>query len=636
MRTLLQYILFITFFAGFALQTPSVLGQKKTTKKSGQGTVLKKNNSKTKNKSKKTTRNLNSVKTKKQKLSNRKSNLEKIEKLALQDLVKKVPIEIPVLQDSTPSKVVTIMSAFKPQLKNVVKIDFTNASPISDTQSVSYSYQIPSQNLSFSYRPIALNPLAAVIPETPILEGNTRIKVGFGNYLYQFLEASYNKVSNNNIHDFNAFTESSEGAHHLQKFRDSKLNYLGNYALANQLHLTTHFYAQQTQLYRYGLVPDTIALPTDNYTQKSTHIGLQMALLNNNAFNKGIYFQPVLELENRSDIHSKNNTYFAISSPLSKQLKSGMLFNFDLHYSYSSYNNITSIQNSLLRWDPSLSFNKWNLKMKVGLSPVVKTDGFKLYPNIQLQHKLTDTTWDLQAGWISQTKNSNYSQLITENPWIISPAQLAISTQEKQFIKLVVNASKNVQYGFGISLNKYVNLALFNKTPNVVYDYIYPPSTTFYSNRVYRGLEYITIWEPNAHTIELEANLQYQWSDVFSIHNEFKYTQYNYIENNEKPWGLIPVQFNAGFYWKMNDKLLMDGSVQVMSGIQSTQEGSSFLAKTIPTAAIINAGISYKLSIPWKLWLKANNILNNTYQRWAEYPSLGVQINAGVVYSFHK
>ena len=68
MRTLLQYILFITFFAGFALQAPNVLGQKKTTKKSGQSTVLKKNNSKTKNKSKKTTRNLNSVKTKKQKL----------------------------------------------------------------------------------------------------------------------------------------------------------------------------------------------------------------------------------------------------------------------------------------------------------------------------------------------------------------------------------------------------------------------------------------------------------------------------------------------------------------------------------------------------------------------------------------
>jgi hypothetical protein len=50
----------------------------------------------------------------------------------------------------------------------------------------------------------------------------------------------------------------------------------------------------------------------------------------------------------------------------------------------------------------------------------------------------------------------------------------------------------------------------------------------------------------------------------------------------------------------------------------------------------LNAGLSYKLSIPWKVWVKSSNLLNSQYQRWAEYPALGVQINAGVVYSFYK
>ena len=45
MRTHFQYILFIIFFAGFALQAPNILGQKKTTKKSGQSTTNKKINS---------------------------------------------------------------------------------------------------------------------------------------------------------------------------------------------------------------------------------------------------------------------------------------------------------------------------------------------------------------------------------------------------------------------------------------------------------------------------------------------------------------------------------------------------------------------------------------------------------------
>ena len=54
----------------------------------------------------------------------------------IEDIVKQVPLEIPVMRDTAPTKVVSILSAFKPQLKSVVKINFTNAAPIMDTQSI--------------------------------------------------------------------------------------------------------------------------------------------------------------------------------------------------------------------------------------------------------------------------------------------------------------------------------------------------------------------------------------------------------------------------------------------------------------------------------------------------------------------
>ena len=101
----------------------------------------------------------------KKKKTNKKSNIKSIKskkplivptKIKLEDIVKQVPIDIPVLKDTTPAKVVSILSAFKPQLKSLVKINFTNAAPMVDTQSVHYAYQVPGQNLSFSYRPIAL------------------------------------------------------------------------------------------------------------------------------------------------------------------------------------------------------------------------------------------------------------------------------------------------------------------------------------------------------------------------------------------------------------------------------------------------------------------------------------------------
>ena len=83
--------------------------------------------------------------------------------------------------DSIPEKVVTIVSAFKPQLKNVAKIGFLNATAVVDTNSVLLSYQVPSQNLSFQYQPIALVPRAIKIDSLNAIKQSANIKIGMGN-----------------------------------------------------------------------------------------------------------------------------------------------------------------------------------------------------------------------------------------------------------------------------------------------------------------------------------------------------------------------------------------------------------------------------------------------------------------------
>jgi outer membrane receptor for ferrienterochelin and colicin len=228
--------------------------------------------------------------------------------------------------------------------------------------------------------------------------------------------------------------------------------------------------------------------------------------------------------------------------------------------------------------------------------------------------------------------------LLNENPWITPPVNLKIMSQDKQFLKFEVNASKHLHYGFGFSLNRYVNLPFYTKEPLAIAAYLpgSAPSGFTYTNRVANGLKYYTLFESKANTIDLEANLHYQFSDQFSIDNHFNYTQFNYIKDNEKPWGFVPLKFNSTFYWQANKKLLIDGSLNFMSGIEAIAEGASYVPKTLNPITLLNAGLSYKLSIPWKIWVKSSNLLNSQYQRWADYPALGVQINAGVVYSFYK
>ena len=59
-------------------------------------------------------------------------------------------------------------------------------------------------------------------------------------------------------------------------------------------------------------------------------------------------------------------------------------------------------------------------------------------------------------------------------------------------------------------------------------------------------------------------------------------------------------------------------------------------AYTLNNALVVNASLDYLLTNHLRAWAKAENLLDKKYQRWAEYPSLGVQLMAGIVYSFHK
>ncbi len=102
------------------------------------------------------------------------------------------------LVDSTPEKVINIVSAFKPQLKNIAKIGFLNATAIVDTNTVILSYQVPSQNLSFQYQPIALVPRAIKKDSLISYRQTANFKIGMGNYFNQLLQGQFGLVNQKN------------------------------------------------------------------------------------------------------------------------------------------------------------------------------------------------------------------------------------------------------------------------------------------------------------------------------------------------------------------------------------------------------------------------------------------------------
>ncbi len=526
--------------------------------------------------------------------------------------------------DSIPDKVVTIVSAFRPQLKNVAKIGFLNATAMVDTSSVLLSYQVPSQNLSFQYQPIALVPRAIKIDSMTALRQSANLKIGMGNYFNQFIQLEGALVDQKSQdHHLRLLRESIEGMHPIQKWNKFGLNYNGRYSMSKNKFLNTQVYFDQSNRYRYGLVPDTTLLPLKNFEQKLTVIGANFSLINKQVVSGRFNYAPILKFNHSNLINQANNLVLDLYSPVMYSLKNDLKLHADFNFSYNQYSlvNSNSSNNTIFQIDPSLELNKTQYRLNIGVRPTIANGDFALYPKIELTKKLKDTNYVLDAGWNTSIISNQLIQLIGQNHWISAPSSMPISSKEIKYFNVQVSVSKRLNYGFNMSLNDYRELPFFNQSKQL-------------NNPVQEGLKFDVLFEKRAIAIELDGNLRYQFSDKLLWKNNFKYIQFNLIRENTQAWGILPFEFNSQLNWVFNKKLLLDASGQFWTGSKTSAGLGN--AYQLNNTFVLNAGMQYTISDHWTFWGKGENLLDQQYQRWANYPSLGVQIVAGIQYKFKK
>jgi hypothetical protein len=605
MKHLLKYIFLLITIC--VIVTP--VEAKKKQKKSQKSTTIKKKSTK-KNKN-------NKILVKKD---------ASTKKLNLNDLLNETTVTIaPTKSDSIPEKVVTILSAFKPQLKNVAKIGFVNATAAVDSTSILLNYQVPSQNLSFEYRPIALVPRAIVHDSLVSLTNITNFKIGFGNYSHQYAQLGINTLDKwKNTHSITLFNEASTGTdHRLQIIREIGAKYIGDQYVNKYNNIQTQLFYNHSQRYRFGLVPNSSNLPESNYEHNFEHMGASFALLNTKVKQRFFNIHPMAKFEHFQGIIDATNTWYEVNNPMYLQFNNKIKFNLDLSYSFNQYNptGVIHQKNTILRADPAISIEKWGTTIKAGASPVwVNKDDYQFYPNVHLQKKLTDTNYLVKTGWTTIFDNTQYTSLAIQNPWVMPVADMKITSNERKYITVEVSAGKRLDYSIGVSINEYKNLPFFNR--------ILGTDVNTY------GLKYQAIFEKRAATLELDAKLKYQFSDKLLFVNTMNYKQFNIIKDNAKPWGILPLELNSIFNWLPNKKWVIEASAQYWTGAAQFDDGNkSFNLKNV---VVLNAGFTFKLSSSWSVWAKGENLLDKPYERWAYYPSLGAQITAGIIYSYRK
>jgi hypothetical protein len=526
-----------------------------------------------------------------------------------------------ILKDSTP-KTVIITSSFKPTLRNAAKINFTASAPILDTTRIPLTYNIPSQNLFFSYQPIAIKPLALSIDTGFHWENNKFIKAGLGNYSTPYIETgmAFGDGQNSTIRLDGKYI-SSKGNLPFQQYSQLHIGMLGIFNTAKDNEITARVFLDNSLQYKYGYQPDTLKFTKDQLEQQFNNVGIELGLRNKAPTDFGITYHPQIHLNYFSDNKNAQELDFVGKAALNKAFGRLVAFDISATADITKLNvplipNPLNITNNLFYINPTIQFHTPDVKLYAGIQPSWDNQVFSMLPNFTAEAKIKDEKFIFQAGWVGYYNKNTYQSLSAFNPWIDEPTQLQNTKVQEEYAGFKGSAGKHLTYNARISFLQINNQALFvNDTAKL-------------NNQSFKVL-----YEPQLQGLRLHGEIGYSDHEKLSMIAALTFTQYTNEAKYNKPYGLLPLELTGTLRYKILKDLHLKSDIFFWDG--ANYQTNHLQSQKSPAALDFNLGAEFTVLPKLNLWLQFNNLLNSHYQRWNQYDVLGFNVLGGVVYSFH-
>ena len=520
--------------------------------------------------------------------------------------------------DTGSTRTVIITSAFKPSLQNAAKINFTAATAVADSSRLPLTYKVPSSNLFFTYQPIPLKPLALPTDSPRVWKNMHRVKAGAGNLSSFFGEGRFSfGDGKKSITQIQTSYVRTKGKNYAQQYSKFDLDVLSVINSANNLEWTSQAQFNSTTRYRYGFMPNTLVYPKDQLQLVYNGLSLEVGVKNKQTTPSGIDFHPIVQFYRFTNTNNAGENNIVIKAPIEKSFGKMLGLNITANADMAKYNTTgstsNSINNNLFSIDPSILLKTPNVKLNLGIKPTWDNGVFNLLPNLTVNSRLPNSNLSVEAGFKGNFIKNSFRSLVQFNPWIGLPNQLRNTRLMEQFIGL--SGSTNNHFSFNAKLA----LMQINNQPLFV-------------NQIGDGKAFDILYT-NMNALKLSGEINYTLQEKLSFLASASYSNFSKLDASTDPFGLIPLESTAGLIWKPIGDLQVKADLFYRSG-SLYKDSFSNTAKRLSPAVDMNLGFEFGLMPKLNLWLQMNNLFNNTYQRWNQYPVFGFNVMGGVVYSF--
>jgi hypothetical protein len=275
----------------------------------------------------------------------------------------------------------------------------------------------------------------------------------------------------------------------------------------------------------------------------------------------------------------------------------------------------------------------WAINIGLGLFYSLDNQGdnskFLIYPQINASHKIVGDLMIFYAGAEGSLEQNSYLDFVNQNPFL-SPT-LNIAPTDKQydvFAGLKGKLSGSVSYNVRGSFTNERNKALFKSNDFEVATGVENYALGNSMQVVYADVRTLSFYG------ELKADFSENVS--FGINGVFN----SYAKDLQpEAWNLPAIKLNSTLDFKITPKWFAGFNVFFVGDRKDQKLDLSFNTTTtspvtLPAYFDANAHVGFKYNERWTAFLKGNNLGNQGYEKWLNFPVQGFQIMVGANYKF--
>ncbi|TXE08092.1 TonB-dependent receptor [Seonamhaeicola algicola] len=291
--------------------------------------------------------------------------------------------------------------------------------------------------------------------------------------------------------------------------------------------------------------------------------------------------------------------------------------------------------NFIVSASPQFQLKQDDLTVNLGITAAFSRDSeneesnFYIYPNVTATYRLVNDVLIAYGGIEGELLQNSYFDFASENPFV-SPTLFITPTDQQYnaYVGLKGKLSSNMSYNISGHYKADRNRALFKNNditlmPNQSYSY---------------GNSYGIVYD-DMDTFGVSGEINVDVSRNFKLGIKAEYFNYS-TDAQDEAWNLPDIKGSLFFDYQIDEHWFTGANIFYVGERKDQYFLNDGVTATTPFTVTLdsffdaNAHVGYHINDKTSVFAKANNIANNEYQLWQNFPVQGIQFLAGATFKF--